>query len=1179
MQKILYILLYTSLPVLATAQLSNLRTKVLPVLPVPQLLDTLTVVPSSVQVWNPVTGAPLSPALYTLQQNTIAFDTAAMPDDVVLVRVRYRVLPFDLGRRVVRIDSSVLVRSPDEQLIGTVYDPFGSAPRPLLPQSGLEYSGTFTRGIAFGNNQSLVLNSQFNLQMAGTLGDVEILAAITDNNIPIQPEGNTQQLREFDKVFVQVTKDGNRLIAGDYELNRPPGYFMNYTKKLQGATFSRQFLLDSHRPGTLDTRASIAVARGKFARNEIAAIEGNQGPYRLQGAEGERFIIVLAGTERVYLDGQLLRRGLDADYVIDYNAGHITFMPTRLITKDSRIIVEFDYADQNYLRSLYAVNSEFKQNNLHLYLNAYSEQDGLQPIDGPLSDEELQTLRNAGDDELSAVVPTIDTLDRFNAFRVSYELRDTFVNGVLYSGILVYSTNPAKALYTAIFSEVGSGNGNYILDTQTPANGRVYRWVAPDPLTGRPTGSFEPVRRLVAPKRQQLFTAGGQYDFSKKTSLKGELALSNFDRNRLSPFDDDDNAGLAAMLGVQHALDFTPFGKKSWHLTASADYEFTQRRFRELSPYRPAEFTRDWNTSQGTNDVSIGTRQADEHLLSSGLTLQMPQAGLIVYRFGGYFRDSLYTGTRHFARYAFQQKGYDIWMQGDLLRSHSTSEQTNFLRPKAQIAIPLWRDSTAARFWKAGLYAEQELNRRYALSSAGEKADTLLPNSFRYELFKAFIETPASENFQLKSSFQRRNDHAPAGSQFNHSTRADEFAVEGQWRQSRNSRMNWNFTWRKLDVLDSTLSTQQAAQTYLGRLNWSVNVLRGVVQSATSYEIGSGQERKIEYTYLEVPTGEGTHQWIDRNGDNVVQVDEVEVAPFQDLANAVRVISFTDQLIRTNNVQFNQSLRLEPRAIWFNASGIRKLLSKFSTQSSLQIGRKVRDLPGVSPWNPFQFDIADSALVSSRTSQFHTLFFNRGHPAYEVQAGLSDNGFKQVLTSGFESKRTREYFIKIRWNISRSLSFQPRLATGTSEQGSEFFANKRYKITSFIAEPQISFQPSNDFRTTASWRYKTARNTLAPGGENLRTSALNLEAVFNQSTTTSIRAQFSLVGIRFDGQANSPVGFAMLEGLQNGRNYLWNLTLDRQIGKSIRLGISYEGRKTGSARVVHVGRAQMGAVF
>ena len=307
---------------------------------------------------------------------------------------------------------------------------------------------------------------------------------------------------------------------------------------------------------------------------------------------------MLAGTEKVFIDGHLLRRGLDDDYTIDYNLGEITFTQRRLVTKDSRIIVEFEYTVQAYLRSTLAANTEWRSTRARAWLNLYAEQDG-RNAGGPqpLSAAERRRLAEVGDNLREAYASGVDTLaEGYDPARVLYQYTDTIVCGVALR-ILVYSTDSDSALYAARFTEVPAGQGNYML-VATAANGRVYRWVAPDPQSCQPQGNFEPVVRLIAPESRQLYAAGAQWE-GKRSAVLAELSLSNRDLNLFSPLGNADNTGWAGYLSMRQQL-LSPEKHRGWLAGADVRYEHTAQTFLPLNPYRPAEFVRDWNADLAT---------------------------------------------------------------------------------------------------------------------------------------------------------------------------------------------------------------------------------------------------------------------------------------------------------------------------------------------------------------------------------------------------------------------------------------------------------------------------------------------------------------------------------------------------------------------------------------------------
>src|SRR5690606_3738267 len=103
----------------------------------------------------------------------------------------------------------------------------------------LNSKGSIVRGITFGNNQGSSVQSSMDLQITGKLSkDVSILASISDHNLPIQADGYTQTLDEFDKIYIQLNiKDRTLLRAGHLDLDDTKTYFGKYQRRSMGLQF------------------------------------------------------------------------------------------------------------------------------------------------------------------------------------------------------------------------------------------------------------------------------------------------------------------------------------------------------------------------------------------------------------------------------------------------------------------------------------------------------------------------------------------------------------------------------------------------------------------------------------------------------------------------------------------------------------------------------------------------------------------------------------------------------------------------------------------------------------------------------------------------------------------------------------------------------------------------------
>ncbi len=1159
--RLFYIIAFFTLTFSISAQVGSLKKGAVLLNRDTITFDTLSIVPGTFQFSDPQDSLRCRVDLKNKQLICLRKDST-----VPLVTFTYRTYPINFEKEYYHKDIRKLNRdlSMPQNPFSIVFGKTDQGkPKTAFEPDGLTKNGSISRGIMFGNNQDVVVNSSLNLQVSGKLSnDIEISLAATDNNIPVQAEGNTQQLQEFDKVYIQLNDKHSKMIVGDFQIERPKSYFMNFYKRTQGVLMSNStdFALKNNKKATLTNTVTGAVSKGRFARNIIQGNENNQGPYRLTGADREPFIIVLSGTERVYIDGRMLTRGQENDYVIDYNNAELTFTARNIITKDKRIIVEFQYAERNYARALYFYSGEFKTDKTRLHFNFFQESDNKnKTLMQSLTDAEKLLLIQIGDTLNKAFAPGY-TASEFNTTEVFYRKVDTLANAVLYPDVFIYNTDASVQSYRVRFSYVGSGNGNY-RQVQSSANGRVYQWY--EPVGGIKQGDYEPLVQLVTPKKRQMLTAGVDQLYGKngKFSLEGVYTVN--DLNTFSSADAGDDEGQGVKFSLADKLLVArgdSAGKKKVFLNYGAGYEFVQKRFTQIERFRSVEFERDWNRNLST------VVNNDQHLINGMVGIDAGHIYSGQYSFNSFVEGNEFTGMRHAVLNNFNKGPARAVFNSSYVNTNGNEQATEFYRHKSQLLYKI-------KNIQLGYTDEFENNMfRYTPS------DSVLTRSYQFWEWEGSLANTDSSGNYFKLFYKERWDKKAYTQSLSDSAYAQNAGMQFNLNKFRNHILRTNVTVRKLQYLGPNLANNKPDNNLLSRIEYSPKLWKGFLQSTIYYEAGYGLELKREYSYLEVAAGQGTYYWNDYNGNGIKELNEFEIALYPDQAVFIRVWTPTNTYIKVNHDQFSYSMYLRPGVFKKQSSGkFMKFLSRFVTQTAYRMDKKTQAQLNVLRFNPFDADSDDSLLTSMAFNFRQALFFNQSSQVFGFDFTYQDNRNKQLVTNGYESRELQTNELKMRWNITKSWGFFLNTTYGFKTTASQFFTSRNYKIEYYEAEPRISFQPNTAFRISLIYKRSDKKNIL--GEQRAILDDLGAELRYNQLTKGSISAKGNFILISYNDIQTSPVAFEMLNALKPGQNYTWNLSYQRNLTNNMQISVTYDGRKSTGNRIVHIGGAQVRAFF
>ena len=995
-----------------------------------------------------------------------------------------------------------------------------------LERTTLRKNGSIVRGISIGSNQGLKVESGLRMNLSGRIADkVDVVAALTDQNTPIQPEGNSQTLNEIDKVFIQLKSDHFEATMGDYYLTFEGREFSSYRRKLQGAMGSMKY-------GNYDVTLSGAVSKGKYTTNKFTGQEGNQGPYQLSGDNGQIDIIVLAGTEKVWIDGELMVRGENHDYIIEYSNGQITFTRHRLITSDSRITVDFQYSDLQFQRSLFGLKAGAKLWDERIYFDfrlIHESDDEDNPLDFTLTDENLDRLKAAGDDIDSAYVSGVSFVGSGEGRYIQVDSLD--IRFYKYVG-------EDNGDYNVSFHYVGPGKGNY----KSVGYGN-YSYV------GESNGSYLPIIALKPAQSHDLADFSMDVNLAKNLTISTEWATSRLDRNTYSGINDNDNLGLAYNTVLNYAAENIRL--KNLNL---GDFKITGKLrevdedFNYIDRTEEIEKSRKWDSE----DIDL----VKESIKEVNATYSPVDEALFSFGYGDINKGSGFSSDRVEARTSINVAGFPkVQYEAERIRSmdDNSSKDGDWFRNNGQFSY---------QFWKL----------RPFLDYLGEDKKEVLADTnhtgFKFNEYTYGLDLLNLKSFSSTISFVKRKDDEYTNDKLK--PKSNSFTQQYQWSYAHGNRFSAKFQFIHRERRFSDVA-QSNTRTDLGDLEVIYTTFKRALKTNWRYQISNTQVAKKERVYFKVEQGEGNYR---------LNEDTNEYEP-DDLGDYILRIRETDDFIPVVELKANSRIRFEPKLMLkkSDASVWSRITSKLSTDTYIRIEEKTEedDVWAIYRLNPGKFQKVGATLFGNRNIRHDTYLF-RNERDFSLRMRYEE---KREVNYQYIEGGNRNIFLE------RSVRVMRRFSDRFSTQLDFTNASKSYHYTArsdkFIRLKELlwelSYRPRQILEFSLKSKIAFKKDEALEPATEANEFSLSPNSTYSFRGKGKIRAEFEWARVNISPD-NRIVPYELVGINRSGTTMRWLIGFNYNLSKYLRMTLSYNGRvEPDRPDTVHIGRAEVRAYF
>ena len=443
---------------------------------------------------------------------------------------------------------------------------------------------------------------------------------------------------------------------------------------------------------------------------------------------------------------------------------------------------------------------------------------------------------------------------------------------------------------------------------------------------------------------------------------------------------------------------------------------------------------------------------------------------------------------------------------------------------------------------------------------------------FANKLFKIKTGFGNKEKTFVEIGYKKKINDSLVENILNEVNNYDSYFLNSQIINNKKSTLN---VYLNFNRLKSYLNDNK--EEYLNtRIIQRQKILKNSFNSDLFFESNAGNLPQQEYTFIEVEPGMGSYKWIDINGNGIQELEEFEIAVFEDEAIFIRVLLPNQIFLKTYQNKLNYSLQTNFSVFQNSNVDFIKMLSNISNKFQISVDNKT-EYSGNNIILNSLFKGKDD-LLAYNIGLKNSFAINRAKNRYSITYTYAENEKKNSYSFGSNQHMSRFNKINIAHKINPSTLFELFANSERKINWSENFSQKNYKINEDLINPKLTYFYDENNRINFSYANTRIINLIG-NYETLQQQNFGIEMYFDTKKKDGAVINFDYYNNEFDGENNSIISYTMMNGLKNGENYTWSFTLVKKLNKTLDMNVRYFGRKSPKTKSIHNASFQVRANF